>query len=481
MAFNVSQAERGTPEWWLARLSRRLTERGRDWKIYDDYYHRRQRTDQYLTAKLLEAFGTTFKGLSINYCSVVVDALAERLTVQGFNFADDAGAASAAWDIWQRNSLDALFARGLRNGLAMGEFSLIVWVDETGAPTIHVEDGRTVIVAADPADPRRRRAALKRWWDDDTGRHLATLYLPDAIYKYQSAGTTTRSSTWEQRSVQGEPWPLPNALGVVPVVAIPNKPDLLGAGVSELVDIIPIQDAINANAVSALLAGQFSAFPQKYGINIELETDPDTGKPTFVPVSDPGRLQTFPPPNPGEPEVKLGQFAASDLNGYIAFHEMHVQAMATISRTPPHYFLGNAGVFPSGEALRAAEAGLTSKALARQHDDGDPVEEAMRLAFRLAALSPRASSDDAGRFQKWANLTAAETGWRDPETRTESEHIDALMKQQALGVPDEILWERVPYSPQEIVRIKAIKAAERPATDPGAMTPADMPMVVPGA
>lgn len=136
--------------------------------------------------------------------------------------------------------------------------------------------------------------------------------------------------------------------------------------------------------------------------------------------------------------------------------------MATISRTPPHYFLGNAGVFPSGEALRAAEAGLTSKAWDRARDNGEPVEEAMRLAFRLAALSPQVSSRDAARFRKWADLTAAEAKWRDPETRTESEHIDALMKQQSLGVPDEILWERVPYSPQEIVRIKAI-IAERSA------------------
>lgn len=474
--INVSQAARGTPEWWLARLSRRLVERGRDWQIYDDYYHRRHRTDQYLTAKLLEAFGATFKGLSINYCAVVVDALAERLEVEGFRFSDDQAAASAAWDIWQRNGLDSLFARGLRDGLTVGEFSLLVWVDENGEPTIHVEDGTTVIVAADPADPRRRRAALKRWWDDDTGRRLATLYLPDAIYKYQTNGTTARSSTWEQRFVEGEPWPLPNPLGVVPVVAIPNKPDLLGVGVSELVDIIPIQDAINANAVSALLAGQFSAFPQKFGINIELTIDDDTGKPIEPFVFAPGRMITAPPPEPGQPETKFGQFEQSDLAGYIAFHEMHVQAMATISRTPPHYFLGNAGVFPSGEALRAAEAGLTSKARDRSRDDGEPVEEAMRLAFRLKALSTQTSARDASRYRKWADLTAAESKWRDPETRTESEHIDALMKQQALGVPDEILWERVPYSPQEIERIKSIKAVEQAAEPMPKPATSDMPM-----
>ena len=51
-----------------------------------------------------------------------------------------------------------------------------------------------------------------------------------------------------------------------------------------------------------------------------------------------------------------------------------------------------------------------------------------------------------------------ETIWGDPETRTESEHIDAVIKQKAIGIADEILQEKAGYSPQEIARNKALQA-----------------------
>jgi hypothetical protein len=149
--------------------------------------------------------------------------------------------------------------------------------------------------------------------------------------------------------------------------------------------------------------------------------------------------------------------------------------MATLSRTPPHYFLGSAGVFPSGESLRAAETGLVAKATDRIQDDRGPVAEAMRLAFMLKSKQASVSSRDAGRLSRWAVMTGAAARFRDPESRTESEHIDALVKQKSFNVPDEVLLEKVPYSPQEIERIKAIWAATPPPNQ-GASAPSNEPM-----
>ena len=122
MTDAVDTGSTGTPGWWLDRLSRRLTERVRSQHIYEDYYHGDHRLS-YATRKLLEAFGETFRYLRVNYCGVVVDALAERLEVQGFRFGDDQSTADAAWAIWQRNVMDARFAHGLREGLIKGESS----------------------------------------------------------------------------------------------------------------------------------------------------------------------------------------------------------------------------------------------------------------------------------------------------------------------------------------------------------------------
>jgi len=103
-----------------------------------------------------------------------------------------------------------------------------------------------------------------------------------------------------------------------------------------------------------------------------------------------------------------------------------------------------------------------------QLNKGEAWEEVFRLNF-LFRGDPR------------ANDLSSEIIWKDPESRTEAVHTDALVKQHSLGIPDEILWEGLGYSPQQIARIKRLIAeAPPPATVPRATTPADTPLVVPG-
>jgi hypothetical protein len=99
---------------------------------------------------------------------------------------------------------------------------------------------------------------------------------------------------------------------------------------------------------------------------------------------------------------------------------------------------------------------------------GEAHEEAMRLAFRsIDRADPRADATD------------AETIWRDPESRSFGELVDGLTKLSTIGVPEEILWERAGFSPQEITRMKGMKVAEDlltpPPPPPGAPPPAPTP------
>jgi Phage portal protein, SPP1 Gp6-like len=509
--IDFSTAPANSPEWWLQRLEARLLARQQPMALFDDYYRGNHRLS-YHSARMLGAFGQTFRELRVNYCGVVVDALAERLDVNGFRFAEDQRAADAAWGIWHDSGLESLFDRGLRSGLTKGEAALLVWVNADGSPRIWAEDGSQTIVASDPADPANRRAALKRWFDPDARRLFATVYLPGGLYKYQTPpntsddpiasqggslptpgwnrgggatgqgasgtgpGTTlpatgASATRWLRRVTDGEPWPLPNPLGVVPVIPLPTKPDLHGIGESELRVIIPIQDAINANIVNVMLAGQFAAFRQRWATNVKLEVDAATGKPVQPWNIAIDTLLTTPPPEPGEPATQFGSFDATELDGYIALHGAYVQALATISRTPPHYFIASMGNFPSGESLRSAEAGLKSKAQERINDDKGPVADAMRLAFLVASKQDGITSGVAARYARWAAMTEAESLWADPETKTESEHVDALVKLSAgLAIPPEALWPRIPASPQEIERWQTMKI-EKAALEAAAPAP----------
>lgn len=492
----------GGPTWWLDRLGRRLTARagratfsrvGRHdtaldrhlveatgMALYQAYYEGNHR-ETYKIRRVMEAFGLRMP-IFVNYAGVVVDSISERLGVDGFTFGADDRASDAAWTIWQDNNLDAGFKRGMRSGLIKGEFALVLWPDEDWAPRIWVEDGAEVIVSVHP-ETGVRRAALKRWTDDDEpGAMFANLFLPDAVYKYRTPVTTTGlvsadaaelatvgGTAWERRIVPGEPWPLPNLLGEVPVIPFPNKPDLHLVGESELGKVVPIQDAINANIANVMLAGLYGAFRQKVMLNFALEVDPATGAPVqpFDVALD--SLITVPPNAPGEPEPRLAEFSQTDLAGYIKVHETLVQAIATASRFPPHYLLGTQGTFPSGESLTAVERGISAVAGERGDDWKDPLEDAMRLAFRIKARAPGNSVAATARFEKWAAMTGAEAAFRNPETKSESQHVDAVTKKKDLDVPRRQLWTELGYSQQQILGWEADLAAvppEAPVTPP---------------
>lgn len=432
----------GSPVWWVVTLHKKLSAREKATKIFDDYYEGEHRL-AFATSKFRQAFGNLFTEMADNWCELVVDAVEERLDVQGFRFLGGADADMDAWRIWQRNYLDSLSQQATLEALIHGEASAIVWGGERGA-TITVEHPHQVYVATDSSSPLLRRAALKVWTDEWTGDEFATLYLPDALYKFKRQNKAyvslagDKSAGWVPREVDGEPWPVPNPLGVVPVVPIVNRPRLLKPGRSEIKQVIPVQDAVNKLIADMLVASEYQAFRQRWATGLELPvTEDDEGNEITDEAAlfkhSISRLWTT-----EDPDAKFGDFGQVDLAPFVEGVEMLVQHIASQSKTPPHYFYLS-GQFPSGETIRSAEAGLASKAKRKQRFMGESWEEVMRLAFAVEG-DPR------------ANDMECETIWNDPETRTESAHVDAVIKKSQVGVPEPQLWEEMGYTPTQVER-----------------------------
>lgn len=445
-----SNASIYTPDWWLLKLCKELDKRQTDISQNDAYYCGDHNL-AFATPKFREAFGLTLNAFSDNWCALICDAVDERLDVQGFRYGDKQEGDDKAWAIWQANNLDALSQMGHLESFIKGESFVSVWYDpsNTSTPVITIEDATQCIVKFEQGSQTKRAAALKRWLDDD-GFYYATVYLPDGLYKYQSAsksqtsGTlaTTTQLTWVERDVLDEVWPLPNPLGVVPIVPLRNKPRLMTGGVSEIADIIPVQDATNKLITDMLVASEFGAAPQRWATGMTVPKDPTTGTPlpVFSKLVDRIWLSS-------NKDTNFGQFQPLNIDVFVKGIEMLVQHLASRSRTPPHYFYLS-GQFPSGEAIKSAETGLVSKAKRRMKHFGEAWEEVMRLAFIIKR--------DKGRSQE----RAQETIWADAETRSESEHSDALIKRRALGVPLQQLWQDIGYSPQQIERFMAQLAEE---------------------
>lgn len=459
--IDFRQAPIGSPEWWLARLMHRLEGRAAEMRRYDDYYNGIQPL-AFASEKFRDAFGDRFRAFSSNFMALVVDGTRERLEVQGFRFQDPLGDKDL-WSMWQANDLDAGSQLAHTEALIKGMAYTLIEPNGKDTPRITVEDPLDCIVAHAAKDRGQRLAGLKRWVDDD-GHLVIYVYLPEAVFKYRSdKAWPTPIPGWPAPSIMtdvqqsvadwgglspletpDEEWPLPNPLGVVPIVPLPNRPRLKGHGQSEIAPVMSNQDAVNKYRADALVAAEFVAYPQRYALNLELERDPDTGR-AKEPFKAGMHLWVVPPPDPEQgtqPPVELGQFAAADLGPYQEMIQTEVGHIASISRMPYHYLLGQPqSVPPSGESLKSSEAGLTKKVNAAAIHLGEGWEETMRVALR-------ATNDSR------ADQRIAETIWADPETRNEAVRTDAIIKQFQAGlITLEIAQEMIGYSPAQIERM----------------------------
>ena len=408
-----------SPDWWVSRLHKQLAARRGEVDFFDDYY-RGDHPLPWLAPQARDEFRRILRMTRSNYMGLVVDSMVERLQVEGFRVDPEAESADVeAWRIWQANNLDSDSDQGLLEAAISGRSYLHVAPDPNrpDTPRIWVEHASQSVVEYEPGTNRRVRAAALKVWDDDwTGELHATLQLPTQIYKYRaprpSQGVVSHP-VWEERTVRGEQ---PNGqrinpLGLVSIVELPNNPRLLTGGVSELADVTDIQDRINKTIADRLVTQDYGAFPQKWISGWPQEDE--AGLPTTIDIGRNRAVTTE------VTETRFGQWESAPLDPYSAAKREDVKDIASRTRTPAQYLLGEMSNV-NGETLKASESGLVSKVRQRQRSFAEGIEEAMRIARRAAGLS------DAG--------SAMETIWRNPEFRTEGELTDSVVKQYQAGI-----------------------------------------------
>jgi hypothetical protein len=172
-------------------------------------------------------------------------------------------------------------------------------------------------------------------------------------------------------------------------------------------------------------------------------TDPVSGAPVTMKTSV-AKLMAF-----EDPDVKVGQFSASDLKGYLDSKQSGVQDLAAIAQVPPQALLGHISNL-SAEALAATNDGRDRRAGEIKVSLGESFEQFLRLGA-AAAGDVDAAGDESSRV-RWADTTA----------RSLAQTVDALGKLTSLlGVPAEALWERIPdTTDQDLAHWSALKEQE---------------------
>lgn len=406
---SVNQSFVRTPQWWRNRLYQQITQR-RPYVLFMEDYYSGNHPLPWLPAQAREEFRRVLSMTRSNYMGLVCDAQVERMEVQGFRIGDNAEADKETWKIFQANNMDSDLDLGFLESAKSGYAYLMVGPNpkNQSLPLMSVEHPLQTIVETSPGNRRERAAGLKTWIDDWTGEVVARLYLPDSVHGWRGKISSTNGvPRWVD---DGEPYK--NPVGEVPITELLNNPQLLGGGRSELYDLTDIQDRVNKTIADRLITQDFGAFPQKWATGYPDKNE--NGTPNNIDIGR-NRMVTS-----DVKETKFGQWDAAPLDPYSAGKREDVKDIASRSRTPAQYLLGEMSNV-NGETLKASESGLVSKVRQRFRGHEDGIEDAARMARRLAGISGDADA-------------SMETIWRNPQYRSDGEVTDAAIKRFQAGV-----------------------------------------------
>lgn len=356
----------------------------------------------------------------VNMLRFVVSATTQVMYVDGYR-APKSSDEDPAWEVWQKNKMDAKQIAVHRAALSYGASYVIVLPGEP-VPVLRGVSPRylTAVYGDDDDWPE---LALEARRSAKRGVRLFRMY--DAMNTF-----------WVEVDDRGKANVIrteEHGVGYCPIVRFLAGADDDGNVLGDVEPLIPLQDQINVTTFGLLVAQHYGAFRQRYVMGWAASSEADALSASAK------KLWTF-----EDPEVKVGEFGQTDLSGYINSREASLKHLATISQTPAHELLGQLTNL-SADALVAAERNHRAKVLERQTTFGEAWEQTLELAGKIGGneVDPMAY-----------------VRWRDTEARSLSQVADALTKLVAgLGVPPVELWEKIPgVTQQEIDRWKATAA-----------------------
>lgn len=375
---------------------------------------------------------------------LAVDALHERMDVEGFRFprADDAD--EGLWEIWQANNLDEESPLAHLDALVFGRSYVVVGSgDEDDIPLVTVES--PLNLAGTWSVRQRRLSAALQMYEVDDGTEAA-LYLPDQTITLRQEG----SSRWEVTARDK------HRMGVIPVLRMANRQRTHDrSGWSEITsEVMSITDAGCRTLLGMEVAREFYAAPQRYILGASEESFQDAaGNTKSAWETYVGRVLALERDEDGNvPQV--GQFTPYNPAVYGEIINSYAEIMASITGLPASY-LGKTSDNPaSADAIRMSTDRLVKRVKRRQRSFEGAWEGAMRLAARFRGQE--LSSD--------ARLI--ETIWANPEIPTPGATTDAVAKQIEAGylpAESDVAGEKLGYSPLQRRRIDAERKRQQGA------------------
>jgi hypothetical protein len=418
----------------LNRLQIKVMKAQRRNRVLDAYYRGRQRLEQLGLAipPELRRFLTI-----VAWPGTYVDALSERITLEGFELPDATEADDDLWRIWQENNLDRESKLAHLEALKFGQAFIVIGAGDAdnpdtpspeggdddrprdeATPLITVESSNEMAVELSPRT--RQPIAAAKFYVEDNVQH-ATLYLPDVTVWLER-----RNATWDEVDRDD------HELGVVPVVPLVNRMELSRRDGESVMDrVLGLTDAAARALTNAQVATEALAVPQRYVVGAQPSDFKDKDG-NILPAWEVYFGAVWALQNA---DAKVGSLTAADLNNFSGIVNHYAALFSGVSGLPMRY-LGQATTNPpSAEGILADE----SRVIKQVEDFETGAEAAWERSQQIA---------DRIRIGRWdPRLRQLESQWRNPATPTQAQAADAAVKLvQADIIPREAAWVSLGYS-----------------------------------
>lgn len=389
-----------------------------------------------------------------NFLPLVLDTFSQTMKVDNY-LASVSHESSPAWEWWQRNKMDARQAGIHRAALHYGVAYAIT------LPSMAPEGAQSAEGAFIRGVSPRTLTALygepMEWpgsgpVDDDwpimaievKGNQIR-VYDEEQVHFIGAKRAPQRSGMgWSDPSLQSADnfdyiEGRVHGVGVVPITRFQDRMLLDGEEQRGIIEpLIGIQSNIDQIVFEGNTARYWSAFKQRYVMGWLPEDEREAFRQA---VSETWFF--------GDADVKVGQFAETDLRPFHEDKAGAIRDLAASGQVPAHA-LGLDGISNISEAtLAALETGKERKASEIETSFGESWEQVLRTCAYIAG--DMVSAQD----------FASEVLWRDQSARSFAQAIDGLGKlAQMLGVPEEILWEDIPgWTREKADRARAMLAS----------------------
>jgi hypothetical protein len=361
---------------------------------------------------------------NINYCGAIVQTMADRLKLAGVDADGDNQEAIAEWidNLLWYNAMPSLQMDVHEAVIRDGDtFIMVAYDNDKQVATMTHElawDGSTGVVPIYDLTNTVMIGAVKVWWENRAvvgADGMASVQLEQRANVYEANRVRKYwLSSW--MLIEDVEW-LP---GELPIVHYRNNGrSRYWRGMSEIDNVLGLQDSLNRTLVSMTMTGELAAFP----VNVAIGFTPNESVEPGITIVATRRNESGNDIGLTRDDyVDMKQLPASSLVPYIEQSHFIVEQMSQITRTP---LAKTGGDTASGESLKQKEIGLIAKVEKAQIRLGESWSWAVELAHMVTMAYGKNATPKIGR------VTAR---WEGAEIRNDSEVVkNALAVRDAIG------------------------------------------------